>query len=176
MNAKALLAAFAAVALVSGAARAADTQKEVREIASAKVSVNDAIRRAEREGNGKATSVEFKTESKGPGEYLVKVLSNDNSKLMEYRINASNGHIVSAGNEPVEKFFTRVKPEQIASAQTSLSRAINEAEQQSGGKATSAEVERNNDHVLYDVKLAKDDGTTSRVKIDGSTGHLASAK
>jgi len=176
MNAKVMLAAFAAAALVGGAARAADTQKEVREIASAKVSVTDAVRRAEHEGNGKATSVEFKTESKGPGEYVVKVLSNDNTKLMGYRINAANGHIVSAGNEPVEKFFTHVKPEEIASAQTSLSRAIDEAEQQSGGKATYAAVERNNNHVLYDVKLAKDDGSTSRVKIDGSTGHLASAK
>jgi uncharacterized membrane protein YkoI len=177
MNAKAMLAAFAASAVVGGAAWGANTQKEAQQLDSAKVSMTDAIRRAEREANGKAVSVDYKAGHKGEeGAYAVKVLTMDNSKLVGYRIDAATGKIVSAGNEPVEKVFTRVKPEEIASAQTSLNSAIDEAQRESGGKATYAAVERNNDHVRYEVKLAKDDGSMSKVLIDGATGHLASAK
>ena len=176
MNAKAMLAAFAAAAVVGGAAWGASKEKEAQQLDSAKVSMTDAIRRAEREANGKAVSVDYKAGHKGEGSYAVKVLANDNSKLMGYRIDADTGKIVSAGNEPVEKVFTRVKPEEIASAQTSLNSAIDEAQRESGGKATYAAVERNHDHVRYEVKLAKDDGSTSKVLIDATTGHLASAK
>jgi uncharacterized membrane protein YkoI len=179
MQVKVMLAALTAVALLGSAAYAAsneDNRQDAQALASAKVSIADAVRKAERDGNGRAISYEFIASSHGPAAYEVKVLSNDDRRLTQYRIDADTGHIVSRGNEPVKKLLTRVKPEQIESAPMSLARAINSAEQQSGGKATSASIDAHGDHVIYDVKLAKLDGSGSHIKVDSSTGHLASAQ
>lgn len=177
MKAKAMLAALAAFLLVGSAAYAAssdDNRQDAQKLSSAKVSIADAIRKAERHGNGKAISYGFVASGNGAGTYEVKVLSNDDRRLTEYRIDTETGHIVRGGNEPVQKMLTRVKPEQIDSAPMSLSRAIDSAEQQSGGKATSASIDAHGDHVIYDVKLARLDGSGSDIKVDTSTGHLAS--
>jgi uncharacterized membrane protein YkoI len=178
MKAQAMLGALAAIALFGSAAYAASNEDNLRDaqaLSSAKVSIADAVRKAERDGNGRAISYELIASSQGPAAYEVKVLSNDDRRLIEYRIDADTGHIVSRGNEPVQKLLTRVKPEQINSAPMSLTHAIDSAEQQSGGKATSASIDARGDHVIYDVKLAKLDGSGSHIKVDSSTGHLASA-
>jgi uncharacterized membrane protein YkoI len=176
MKREAMLMALAAVTLVVVTARAEDLKQEAQQLAAAKVSVTDAIREAERQGNGRATEVTFKSSTQGAGDYVVKVLSNDDRRLMAYRIDTGTGHIVSAGQERVEKVFTHLVPEQIASAQTSLAHAIASAQQQAGGHVTYAAVEAHGDQLMYDVKLAKDDGSMSRIKVDSSTGHLASAQ
>ncbi|HTV49628.1 MAG TPA: PepSY domain-containing protein [Steroidobacteraceae bacterium] len=176
MRTQAILTALAGAVLVCVSAQAANLKQEAQQLDRAKVSVTDAIREAERQGNGRATEATFHSSTHGAGDYVVKVLSSDDRKLMSYRIDAGTGHIVSAGNEPVEKVFTHLKPEQIDSAQTSLAHAIASAEKQAGGHATYAAVEAHGDHLVYDVKLAKDDGSMSRIKVDSSTGHLASAQ
>jgi uncharacterized membrane protein YkoI len=176
MKAKAMLAALAAIMLLGSAAYAAsshENRQDAQTLTSAKVSIADAIRKAERDGNGKAISYDLLSSSHGAGTYEVKVLSNDDRRLTQYRIDTDTGHIVRGANEPVQRMLARVKPEQIDSAPMSLARAIDSAERQSGGKATSASIDAHGDHVIYDVKLAKLDGSGSDIKVDTSTGHLA---
>jgi uncharacterized membrane protein YkoI len=174
MDSKAILAAVA-LALAVSAAQADSAKREVQALEGAQVSLTDAIRMAEHEGNGKAIDADYKAASSGVGSYDVKVLSNDGTKLMKYKLDAATGKIESAGNEPFEKVFTRIKAEDISNAPTSLVSAIHMAEQHAPGKALDADVERTGSTVRYDVKVAKTDGTTDKVKID-SSGHLASVK
>jgi uncharacterized membrane protein YkoI len=49
-------------------------------------------------------------------------------------------------------------------------------EAQSGGKAVDADADRDGDTVRYTVKVAKADGTTEKVKVNGADGKIASAK
>jgi uncharacterized membrane protein YkoI len=174
MYPKAILAAVG-MALAMSAAQADSAKREVQAMSGVKISLTDAIRAAEREGNGKAIDADYRAASSGVGSYDVKVLSNDGTKLMKYRLNAATGKLESAGNEAFEKVFTRLKAQDISSAPTSLVSAIHMAEQHAGGKALDADVEHTGDTVRYEVKVAKTDGTTEKLKIDGS-GHLASVK
>src|SRR5579871_6050741 len=174
MKSKAIVAAVA-MALAVSAAYADSAKREVQAMEGAKVSLTDAIRMAEKEANGKAIGADYKAASTGVGSYEVKVLSNDGTKHMKYELNAANGKIESAGNEAFGKVFTRLKPEDISNAPTNLVSAIHMAEQHAAGKAMDADVEKKADSVRYEIKVAKTDGTTEKVKIDGS-GHLASAK
>jgi uncharacterized membrane protein YkoI len=178
MHAKLAVAAVAAV-FALGTAQAAQTAKQdLAEMSKAKVTLTDAMRLAEHEANGRATEAKFKPSGKGntAGAYEVKVLSNNGDKLMGYTVDAASGHITSAGNEPFEKVFTHLTAAEIAGVQTTLSSAIGMAEQKTGGRAIDAEVSRKGEHVRYDIEVAKDDGTTSHMRIDGATGHLASLK
>ena len=78
--------------------------------------------------------------------------------------------------EPFEKLFTRIKPDQLENAPTSLKSAIKTAEAQSGGKAVDADADRNGDTVRYVVKVAKADGSMEKVKVNGADGKIASAR
>jgi uncharacterized membrane protein YkoI len=170
---KAILASMA-MALAVGTAQADSAKREVQAL-SAKVSLTDAIRMAEREGNGKAIDASYKAASSGVGEYKVEVMSADGKRLTEYRLDGANGHIRAAGEETFEKWFTRLHPQDINNASTTLTSAIKTAEEHASGTATDAEIYRKGDSVRYDVKVVKNDGTTENVKVDGN-GHLASAK
>jgi uncharacterized membrane protein YkoI len=173
MSWKAILAS-AAMALAAGTAHADSAKREVQAL-SAKVSLTDAIRMAEREGNGRAIDAAYKAASSGVGEYKVEVMSGDGQRVTEYRLDGTNGHIREAGNETFGKWFTRLHPQDIDNASTNLTSAIKMAEQHAEGTATDAEIYRKGDSVRYDVKVVKNDGTTQNVKIDGN-GHLASAR
>ncbi len=173
MNSKIVLG-FVAMMLAGGAA-AANNGDEVKALHNAKLSLTDAIKIAEKEGNGKAVDAEIDAKS-GQAQYAVEVLSSDGKKLTEYKLDADTGKILGTSNESVEKVFTRVKPQDLQNAQTSLAGAIRAAEQKAGGKVIDAETEGSGAKLRYDLKVAKADGTTEKVKIDGTTGKVASAK
>ena len=103
------------------------------------------------------------------------MLSSDGKKLTKYRVDPNTGQITAATNQPFEKVFTRLKPTSIQNAPTSLTRAITAAEQRAGGKATDAAVDRDGDQVQYTVKVAKADGTTEKLRVNGAHGKVASA-
>jgi uncharacterized membrane protein YkoI len=48
------------------------------------------------------------------------------------------------------------------------------AQQQSGGRALNADVDRKGDHLEYTVETVKLDGTSHKVKIDGANGKVIS--
>jgi uncharacterized membrane protein YkoI len=163
--------------LTMGAAQATDSARhEAQSIEKAKISLTEAIHIAERQGNGLATSAEYEFKGGNPANYEVKVLSNDGQKLSKYAISPSTGKVKDVSDEKFEKLFTRIKPEAIQHAPTSLTRAISTAESRSGGKATEAEIERDGDQVKYEVHVVKADGSSEKLKINGADGKVASAK
>jgi len=124
----------------------------------------------------RAIDAELESKKGGTAAYAVEVLSNDGKKLTEYKLDVNTGHTRAAKNESIEKIFTRAKPQDIASAPTSLIDAIAAAEQHTGGKVIDAETESSGSQMRYDLKVAKPDGSTEKVKIEAATGKVVSAK
>jgi uncharacterized membrane protein YkoI len=171
------LVAAVAMGFAANVTQAADAAaRDDATLSNAKVSLNDAIGIAETQGSGQAVMADYMAKKGTMGHYNVKVLSSDGSKLTEYRVSTATGKVTEASNEPFEKLFTRLKPDALASAPTSLKGAIKTAEAQSGGKAIDADADRNGDTVRYVVKVAKADGTTEKVKVNGADGKIASAR
>jgi uncharacterized membrane protein YkoI len=174
-KATALLAALA-MGFAITATQAADAAREDATLANAKVSLNDAVGIAEQQGSGLAISADYTPRKNSMGRYEIKVLSSDGSKLVKYRVSPNSGKVTEASNEAFEKVFTRLKPDALENAPTSLKSAIKTAEAQTGGKAVDADADRHGDTVRYTVKVAKADGTTEKVKINGADGKVASAQ
>jgi|SRR6185437_3177550 len=172
-KATALLAALAMGFAVS-AAQAADPAHEDAQLTNAKVSLNEAIGIAEQQGSGQAISADYKAAKKGsPGAYSVKVLSTDGKNLTAYHISSNTGKVKKASEEPFEKLFTRIKPTELQNAPTSLKTAIKTAESETGGKVIDADTDRTGDSVRYTLKVAKADGTTEKMKVNGADGKVA---
>jgi uncharacterized membrane protein YkoI len=165
-----------AMACAVNAAHSANATREEQALSNAKISLNQAISTAEQQGSGQAISAEYEPHKGTAGRYEIKVLSSDGSKLVKYLLSPNTGKVTEADNEPFEKVFTRIKPNSIQNAPTSLKTAITTAEARSGGKAIDAAVDRDGDQVKYTVKVAKADGTTEKVKVNGADGKVASAK
>src|ERR1700760_2618163 len=147
-----VLAAVSSV-LAMGSAQASDSARhQAQSIEKAKISLTDAIRIAEKQGNGQATSAEYEFKRGNPAYYEVKVLRNDGEKLTKYELSPSTGTVKEVSDEKFEKLFTRIKPTAIQNAPTSLTRAITTAETRAGGKATDAEVNRDGDQLQYKVE------------------------
>jgi uncharacterized membrane protein YkoI len=175
-KATALLAALAMGFAVTGAQAADKAAREDATLSNAKVSLTQAIGIAEKEGSGQAISADYMAKKGAMGSYDIKVLSTDGAKLTEYRVNSSTGKVTKASNEPFEKVFTRIKPTELQNAATSLKGAITTAENQACGKAVDSDTDRTGDTVRYTVKVAKADGTTEKVKVNGTDGKVATAK
>jgi len=172
-KATALLAALALGCAVMGAQAADKTAMEDATLKNANVSLTQAIGIAEKQGSGQAISADYAAKKGKMGDYDIKVLSSDGSKLTKYRVSPATGKIAEASNEPFEKVFTRIKPTDLQNAPTSLKSAITAAESQSGGKAIDADTDRTGDSVRYTVKVAKADGSTEKVKVNGADGKVA---
>ena len=176
LKSRLVLAAVTSV-LAVGAAQASDsTRHEAQSIEKAKISLTEAIKIAEKQGNGQATSAEYEFKNGNPAYYEVNVLSNDGQKLTKYELSPSTGTVKEKSDEKFEKLFTRLKPTAIQNAPTSLTRAIATAETRAGGKAKEAEISRDGDQLLYKVEVVKLDGTSEKVEVNGSDGKVASAK
>ncbi|CAO4173436.1 PepSY domain-containing protein [Methylorubrum populi] len=135
--------------------------KEWQVAKSAKVDLATAIATAEGKGDekgGKAIDADFeKAGSKNPAHYAVKVVY-PSGKLVEYGINADTGEVYKTENQPIERYFTRLKVSDFQNAKVSLKDAIALAEKTAaGGKAYEAEVEREGNAVEYEIKVALTD-------------------
>ena len=145
-------------------------REDVRALEKAKVSLTQAIDIAARQGNGIAIDAEFE-EDDGRGTYEVKVLGE--GTLVTYTLDAESGSVTDTENERIEQYFTRLKPADLRDARTTLGQAIGMAEQRAGGKAMDAEVEREGDHVEYEVTVARPDGSAQEIRINGTSGQVA---
>lgn len=171
-----MLAAVSSL-LAIGAAQASDSARhEAQSLEKAKISLTEAIRIAEKQGNGQAISAEYEFKSGNPAYYEIKVLRNDGEKLTKYELSPSTGTVKEVSDEKFEKLFTRIKPTAIQNAPTSLTRAITTAETRAGGKAKDAQVNRDGDQLQYKIEVVKLDGTSEKLQINGSDGKVASAK
>ena len=140
-------------------AKSEKDMKEYQVAAVSKVTLAQALTTAEQQGEkGRAIDADFeKADSKNPNHYSIKVVYPD-GKLVEYGINADDGALYKTENQPIERYFTRLKPADFQKATTSLKDALKIAEQKAGGgKAYEAEVEREGASVQYDIKVALPD-------------------
>ncbi len=124
---------------------------------AAQITLAQAIDTAEQQGQAKAISAEF--EEDDGGQWEIKVLQND-GKLVEHTIDGKTGQIRKSENQLLESFFSRLKPTDFQNARTSLKQAIAIAEQQGGGRAVEAEVERENNTVQYEITVVNGDRST----------------
>lgn len=130
--------------------------KEWQAVKLAKISLADAITTAEqKDGNGRAIDADFeKADGKNPTHWSIKVVYPD-GKLVEHGINAETGALYKSENQPIERYFTRLKVADFNNAKVSLKDALAIAEKQAGGgKAYEAEVEREGSAVAYEIKVA----------------------
>jgi len=143
------------------ATRAAETDSDLREYQvakSARVSLAQAVSTAESGGGrkgGRAIDADFgKAGGGNPSNYAIKVVYPD-GRLIEYAIDADSGEPYRAEDQPVERYFTRLKASDFRNSKTSLKDAIELAERTAkGGKAYEAEVGREGDAVEYRIKVA----------------------
>jgi uncharacterized membrane protein YkoI len=162
--------------LIIGAAAhgSQSTKHEAQELKRAKVSLIEAIITAEKQGGGKATSAEFHFKGGNPAIYYVTVLSSDGKKLTKNELDPKTGDIGETHNELLEKLLTRIKPDDLRTAPTGLTHAILVAQEHSGGRALSADVDRSGDHLEYTIETVKVDGVSHKVKISSADGSVIS--
>jgi uncharacterized membrane protein YkoI len=137
-------------------APATGDMKEFEAAKLTKISLAQAITTAEQQGEkGRAIDADFeKADSKNPTHWAIKVVYPD-GKLVEYGINADTGALYKSENQPIERYFTRLKVADFNNAKVSLKDALAIAEQTAGGgKAYEAEVEREGSAVAYEIKVA----------------------
>ncbi|ACL56462.1 PepSY domain-containing protein [Methylobacterium nodulans] len=130
--------------------------KEFEAARAAKVSLAEAIATAESHGDkGRAIDADFeKADGKNPMHWSIKVVYPD-GKLVEHGIDAETGKLYKSENQPIERYFTRLKVDDFQKATVSLKDALAIAEQKAGGgKAYEAEVERDGQSVVYEISVA----------------------
>src|ERR1700720_1062011 len=129
------------VLLFATAVQASQTAKhEAQELRRVDLSLIEAIIAAEKEDGGKATSAGFNFKRGNPALFEVKVLSADGKKLTRYDLNPHTGKVQDIHNELLEKLINRLTPESLRRTPTTLTHAIVLAQEQSGGRARSADV------------------------------------
>ena len=154
------------------ASKADSNMKEWQVAKVAKVGLAQALATAESQGDekgGRAIDADFeKAGSKDPAHYAIKVVY-PSGKLVEYGINADTGALYKTENQPIERYFTFLKPTNFNEAKTSLRDALAIAEQKAGGgKAYEASVSKDGKAVQYEIKVATSDKEqTAKVGADG---------
>jgi uncharacterized membrane protein YkoI len=134
-----------------------------------KVPLAQAIATTEQQGQGRAISAEFEAkDGNEPAHYEIKVVQND-GKLVEHVVDAETGQVTKSTNQPIERFFTRLKPADFQNARMSLKDAIATAEQRAGAgaRAVEAEVDRENNAVVYEIEVATAE-RSQEVKVDAN--------
>jgi uncharacterized membrane protein YkoI len=175
MHKLSITVAVAATLLTSGMAMASQSSKhQAQELSRTKLTLIEAILAAEKADGGRTTSAEFNFKRGNPAVYEIKVLSADGKKLTQYDIDPKTGSVKDSHNEVLEKLLTRMSPDNLRLTPTTLTHAVYIAQQQSGGRALNADVDRKGDHLDYTVETVKLDGTSHQVKIDGSNGKVIS--
>jgi uncharacterized membrane protein YkoI len=140
----------------TGTTRTNSVSSELQAIRAASVSMAQAIEIVEKQAGGRAISIDFEErDGNEPAHYEIKVVSAD-GKLVEYNIDAMTGAVLKSENQPIERYFTRLKPADIQTAKTSLKDAIALAERQAGpdARAIEAEIEREGGTVAYEIEVA----------------------
>ncbi|MGU3539464.1 PepSY domain-containing protein [Methylobacterium sp. A54F] len=138
------------------ASQADKDMKEWQVAKMSKVSLAQALQTAEAQGDkGRAIDADFeKADGKNPAHWSIKVVYPD-GKLVEHGINADTGALYKSENQPIERYFTRLKVADFQNAGVSLKDALAIAEKKAGGgKAYEAEVERDGKSVQYEISVA----------------------
>ncbi|MDB5367365.1 MAG: hypothetical protein JWM77_3292, partial [Rhodospirillales bacterium] len=150
MRSNKILAATALATLLVGSAAFAGTKEDFDTVSKAKHSLADAVSAAEKAAGGKALEGKFETE-RGVSKYEVTVVQNGKRDILN--VDPTTGQAVKA-KEKTAGSGDQKEAQTITSAKTGLAQAIAAAEQQSGGKALEASLEKSSSNPVYEVKVA----------------------
>lgn len=138
---------------------------------SAKLSLTQAVTNAQRESRGKPLAARFEVWH-GKPVYLIRTYSAN--QVWETRIDADTGESIGQPTSISENELGSQLKKDIAAldkAQTSLTDAVNKAEQQQGGKVIMARVKPVSGGVSYDLDLVKN-GRLHTAMVDAQSGQL----
>jgi len=144
---------------------------DVKPFEDAKLSLSQALASAERENRGKPLAARFEMWHGKPA-YLVRTYSAN--QVWETRIDANSGDALGQPRAIAKSELGSHGQKEIDAldnAQTSLTDAVNKAEQQQGGKVIMARVQPVSGGVSYDIDLVKD-GHMHTAMIDAQSGKL----
>jgi uncharacterized membrane protein YkoI len=159
----------AAVLLFTVPVQASQSAKhEAEELRRLNLSLIEAIIAAEKEGGGKATSAEFQFKRGNPAFFEIKVLSADGKKLTRYDLDSRTGKVQDTHNELLEKLVSRITPDSLR--RTSTTHAIALAQEHSGGRARSADVDRKDERLEYNIETVKLDGALHKMRVSATEG------
>lgn len=147
-------------------------EREHEGLQNVKVSLAQALDKAESKGPGRAIDADFETEG-GKPYYEIKVLGSD-GKLTDHHIDANSGQVIKSDNHLIESYFVRLKPSDVQNAPTSLKQAVATAEQKAGGKAAEAKIEREANSVRYKITVMT--GSQSQEITVGADGKIVPNK
>jgi uncharacterized membrane protein YkoI len=148
----------------------APPKTDIRPFQSAKLSLTDAIHTAQQQQKGKALEVKFEMWNGQPA-YFIR--TSEDHRIWEGRINANSGQLIGQRRTYDSGQITRSleqKAKAVERTQTSLTQAVQNAEQQQGGKAIMAKVQvDSNGKANYDVDVVTK-GQFHIALIDASNG------
>ena len=164
------LALLAMVSFSSIASAEVLNSRETKALASATVSLPQAVEIGEKLAMGKSVGAEFDIE-KGRAVWEVKVLNT--AGLQEFKVDAITGQVIKVEEEHLRgrltNFVTGMNLKDLESVKTTLAQAVAMAESQSKGKAVKVQVEHERGGVQFEVFMRVDD-TSKKMKIDAATG------
>lgn len=165
-------AALALVLAHAGPALAAASDGEIAAFRQATISLTQAIDKAEKQGKGKAVSVDFDTKG-NVGLYQVDIVSGET--VTRWDVDASNGKIADADKQTLstwaQKLGAGVKPDELIRSATSLAQAVGIAEAKGNGKAIEADVGHSDNRLTYEIDVLNGP-TTQTIRIDGASGKV----
>ena len=144
---------------------------DVKPFEDAKLSLSQALASAQRESRGKPLAARFEMWH-GKPVYLIRTYSAN--RIWETRIDANTGDGIGQPNAIAKGELgshMQKNIDALNNAHTSLTDAVNKAEQQEGGKVIMARVKPVSGGVSYDIDLVKD-GHLHTAMIDAQSGQV----
>ena len=173
MNRNALASILVMAVVLAADATADNVERTVQAMKTARYPLVEAIRFAERQGNGPAIGAKL-VPGDGHSEYQVKVLNAADKTVREIEVDAMTGKVTAAGTEPFETLFKRPKADIVLKSPMDLATAAITAQKTGGGIAIGAELDPQSDAVVYNVKLVR--GTTLHEMTISPSGKVAPAQ
>ncbi|MGH8219480.1 MAG: PepSY domain-containing protein [Steroidobacteraceae bacterium] len=144
---------------------------DVKPFESAKLSLTQAISRAQSENRGKPLAARFEVWHGRPV-YVIRTYSAN--QVWETRVDANSGETIGQPATVAKHALgrqTQKEIEALDNARASLTDAVNKAEQQQGGKVIMARVKPVSGGASYDIDLVKN-GRLHTAMVDAQSGQL----
>jgi uncharacterized membrane protein YkoI len=169
----ALAAALATGAVPASAAMTSQTgTPDIAGFQQAKITLDQAVAAAEKLGGGNATRATFE-QMNGKSGYLVIVFAANTMKefWVDPQIGVATPQTGTATASASQEAMDKANTAELHGAKSTLQQAVSMAEQQSGGKAIDAQIEKRNNKVAHDIQVARN-GKLSNVWFDPVMGKI----
>jgi uncharacterized membrane protein YkoI len=144
---------------------------------NAKVSLSDAINTAQQQNHGSVVSARFELRQ-GKPEYVIRSFDSQSNQEWVGHIDANTGQMIGQGRTISLSQLPREDQQELTASRksgTTLSQAVETAEQQRGGKALAAGLSARNGQVSYRTELLKSNGRTQMAMINPQSGQVTSS-